>query len=243
MGLFATKDIYIYIYISILDIVCSYHKDIPKRGFPQQDQRRGAEAPLGAIQKMQKEKKMQTIIKYFKIGLVIKRANGTAHVNDSRRATILKGIATSLHKSWSTGKIVPRTPSAESFRHVYRERNKAADRLCNLAMDKQASTVWISPGRHVTITKLCAHFDGGKRGNLSAACGWNLQGCVGTDANGDAEWDTLAYGSILLDPSTTTVEAELQGLREATHAVLSWATRATIDFNGALADLRMNAST
>ena len=99
-------------------------------------------------------------------------------------------------------------------------------------MDTKASTVWINPERNTALTKLCAHFDGGKRDDDAAAYGWHLQGSAGMDTDGETEWVTLAHGSVLLDPSVSTVEAELQGLKEATLATVSWACRGTIELDG-----------
>ena len=97
-----------------------------------------------------------------------------------------------------------------------------ADELCNRAMDSGTSSTWLNSDFRSPLGKICAHFDGGKRGHTAAACGWHLQGSPGVDAEGDALWITLAWGSTLLDPDTTTVAAELQGLLEATNAVVSW---------------------
>ena len=49
----------------------------------------------------------------------------------------------------------------------------------------------------------------GKRGELAASCGWHLQGSACLNHEGEPVWHTLAWGSVLLDPATTTVEADL----------------------------------
>ena len=132
--------------------------------------------------------------------------------------------------SWASGLIAPRVVSTDWFRHVYRERNKAADELCNRAMDNGTSATWINTECRSQLVKICAHFDGGKRGDTAAACGWHLQGSPGFDDHGDVIWITLAWGSILLAPDVTTVDAELQGLYEASKATVSWATKGTVEF-------------
>ena len=124
----------------------------------------------------------------------------------------------------------PRTVTADWFSHVYRERNKKTDELCNRAKNDNRSSTWVNQRCSGIMLKLCAHFDGGKRGDTTAACGWHMQGSPGTDASGQAIWITLAWASVLLDPRVTTVEAELEGLREATHAILSWAETSIICF-------------
>ena len=73
------------------------------------------------------------------------------------------------------------------------------------------------------MVKLCAHFDGGKRGDTAAFFGWHLQGSPGADENAEVIWNTLAWASVLLEPTVSTVGAELEGLFEATHATLTWA--------------------
>ena len=51
------------------------------------------------------------------------------------------------------------------------------------------------------------------------------------DLDGEPVWYTLAWGSILLEPTTTTVEAELTGLAEALHATISWARFGNVEFD------------
>ena len=99
-------------------------------------------------------------------------------------------------------------------------------------MDNGYSTAWVNPDMRCNMRKLCAHFDGGKRPGIAASCGWHLQGSFHSDADGEPIWDTLAWGSLLLDASCSTVDAELQGLVEATRAVLSWAQHDDIVFDG-----------
>ena len=139
-------------------------------------------------------------------------------------------IVNSLCQTWQAGCIAPRMPYADWFRHVFRERNKAADELANRAMDNGYSTSWANLDARSNMRKLCAHFDGGKRGSHAASCGWHLQCSSHEDTDGEPVWDTLAWGSVLLDCTCSSVDAELQGLVEATSAALSWAQHDIIPF-------------
>jgi hypothetical protein len=88
-------------------------------------------------------------------------------------------------------------------------------------MDEGTSTFWQSHAAFPKMQQLCAHFDGGKR-ETAASCGWHLQGSHNVDPNGEPVWHTLAWGSMLLDPSATSLEAEFHGLAEAINAAPSW---------------------
>eukprot|EP00973_Karenia_brevis_P001537 208663-Karenia_brevis.AAC.1 len=61
-------------------------------------------------------------------------------------------------------------------------------------MDWRSSAAWAVSDTE-KLHWLCAHFDGGKRGDDAAACGWHLQGCAAI-AQDDSEpiWRTLAWG-------------------------------------------------
>ena len=48
------------------------------------------------------------------------------------------------------------------------------------------------------------------------------------DSAKNPHWITLGWGSLLLPPGSTSADAELQGMWEATHAVLNWAFEGTI---------------
>ena len=157
--------------------------------------------------------------------------NGIASATTVKQTTLIESLANAIAHSWRCGLIAPRTPSSDWCRHVYRERNKMADALANKAMDQQRSTAWALTDQLPRMQQLCAHFDGGKRGNTAAACGWHLQGSPGIARDGEPIWITLAWGSVLLDPMTTTVGAEWQGLVEATHASLSWAALGRVSFH------------
>eukprot|EP00973_Karenia_brevis_P029176 4024799-Karenia_brevis.AAC.1 len=95
-------------------------------------------------------------------------------------------------------------PNADWYRHVYREHNTGADALANQAMDLRSSATW-SFSQTEKLLWLCAHFDGGKRGEDTAACGWHLQGCAAYDDDGDSTptWRTLAWGRLLLPAGTS----------------------------------------
>jgi hypothetical protein len=163
--------------------------------------------------------------------LVINWANGLAIATGTLRSQHVECLVGELGNAWHEGLIAPRTPSTEWCRHVYRERNKAADELANRAMDSNTSTVWQTLESHSKMHQLCAHFDGGKRGDSSASCGWHLQGSYDLDTSGEPVWYTLAWGSVVLDPTVTSADAELHGLTEATRAVLSWARYGRVVFD------------
>ena len=135
----------------------------------------------------------------------------------------MEALVGELEESWRNCVLAPRTPSTDWCRHVYRERNKCADELANLAMDRQESEIWQSSERMPRMQQLRAHFDGGKRGNATASCGWHLEGSPAKDRDGHPLWRTIAHGSILLPPDTTTVESELLGMTEAIRAVTKFA--------------------
>ena len=162
--------------------------------------------------------------------LVINWCNGQARAVEERHAVTVAKVISALNDSWLSGSIVPRTTASDWFRHVYRERNKNADELCNRAMDTNESTVWVNQESQPCMIKLCAHFDRGKRGDTAAAFGWHMQGSPGRDKNGETTWLTLAWASVLLEPHISSAEAELEGLCEATHAITSWAGTGAIDF-------------
>ena len=79
--------------------------------------------------------------------------------------------------------------------------------------------------------KVCAHFDGGKIGENVAACGWHLQGSSCYDTEGEPIWTILAWGSVLLEASSSTIDAELNGLLAATRALSSWAQYCKVTFS------------
>jgi hypothetical protein len=99
-------------------------------------------------------------------------------------------------------------------------------------MDKGASSIWQSTAEYPHMQQLCAHFDGGKRGDIAASSGWHLQGSCGQDVDGEPVWHTLAWGSVLLNSKVTTVEAELHGLTQALRATICWARYGEICFDG-----------
>eukprot|EP00973_Karenia_brevis_P029674 4093119-Karenia_brevis.AAC.1 len=76
-----------------------------------------------------------------------------------------------------SGCIVPRTQSADWYRHVYREFNKEADALANLAMDQESSSNWARPVSALRPYCLRGWFDGGRRGEQHSSYGWILTGC------------------------------------------------------------------
>ena len=162
--------------------------------------------------------------------LVINWINGQAAAVGQLQKCRIEMLANHLGRAWQEGFTAPRTPSADWCRHVYRERNVAADTLANKAMDEKTSSMWHSTDMHPKMQQLCAHFDGGKRGDVATSCGWHLQGSLGADIDGEPVWHTLAWGSVLLDPGLTTVEAELAGLTEALGATLSWARHGLVHF-------------
>eukprot|EP00973_Karenia_brevis_P082891 11494252-Karenia_brevis.AAC.1 len=98
-------------------------------------------------------------------------------------------------------------------------------------MDLQSSAAWsaIPEGK---IRWLCGHFDGGKRGEVAAACGWHLQAYT-EQGSSEPRWLTIAWGRILLPGHTTTVEAELYGLVQVSRAALSFVKFGRISFDGA----------
>ena len=163
--------------------------------------------------------------------IVINWMNGQAAASSQDQKHRVEELTNQLHCSWLQGLIAPRMPSAEWCRHVYRERNMEADRLANEAMDDCASATWHTCNKFPRMQQLCAHFDGGKRGDIAAACGWHLQGSHEVEPNGEPVWHTLAWGSLLLDPRITSSEAEFSGLAQAVQATLSWARCGAVFFN------------
>eukprot|EP00973_Karenia_brevis_P042456 5878196-Karenia_brevis.AAC.1 len=92
-------------------------------------------------------------------------------------------------------------------------------------MDTKCSASWSDTSVSTRMCWLCAQFDGGRREDGSASCGWHLQGCPRDHGLWEpTTWKTLAWGSVVLPVGTTTVDAELCGLVEATRAAVSWAT-------------------
>ena len=68
--------------------------------------------------------------------LVVNWVNGQAAATGHRRKSKIEQLSTCLGRAWRDGLIAPRVPSADWCRHVYRERNGAADALANEAMDE-----------------------------------------------------------------------------------------------------------
>ena len=155
--------------------------------------------------------------------LVIHWANGAARTMDPKHTTAAEQNVNELGRLWYSGLIAPRVPTVDWCRHVFRERNKAADALANRAMDSSSSAIWTSSSSVPDLERLCVNFDGGKRPDGSAACGWHLQGGTGREEDGTLEWYTLAWGSLLLNPGETRTAAELMGLTEAVAALCEWA--------------------
>ena len=103
-------------------------------------------------------------------------------------------------------------------------------------MNELSSTVWHTDIIRPKIKMMCAHFDGGKKETL-ASCGWHLQGSPGFDLEGETVWHTLAWGSVLLEDSVSSVEAELAGLVESTRATISWAKLGKVSFDNCRVEL------
>eukprot|EP00973_Karenia_brevis_P089132 12360738-Karenia_brevis.AAC.1 len=142
-------------------------------------------------------------------------------------------VANSLAESWRLGSIVTRIADVDWFRHVYRELNTVADELANRAMDDNSSHTWCCEPLECKPKYLRAWFDGGKRPDTHLrACGWHVEGAWLLDGIGQPVWRQLAYGSILLQPEASTVDAELRGLEQATAALLAVAHKGYITFDG-----------
>ena len=143
----------------------------------------------------------------------------------------MEGAVDELSELWRHGIAAPRTPIDDWCQHVYRERNKAADSLANRAMDTGSSSLWVAGTAASYLNLLCAHFDGGKRGDEAASCGWHLQGGTYSDDNKTSNWHMLAWGCLLLEPTTTSMDAELTGFRKAVQALCAWARNGRLPDN------------
>ena len=162
---------------------------------------------------------------------VVNWLNGQAAATSRDQKSMIESLMDRIYKTWADGLIAPRMPWEDWCRHVYRERNVVADELANRAMDDMQSTVWHSLIQFPGMRHLCVHFDGGKRDD-AASFGWHLQGSYDTDANGVPVWNTLAWGSVLLHASASSLDAEFAGLTAAINAVLSWSRHGAVLLNG-----------
>ena len=118
---------------------------------------------------------------------------------------------------------------------MYRELNKEADALVNLAMDSgNSSALWGSPPA-ARPRRVRACYDGGVRNELLSACGWILQASW-DEPEEQPQWTDVAWASLLLPAGTTVNDAELTGCEQATSAMLIYAAGNHIRFDS---DLRI----
>ena len=147
--------------------------------------------------------------------LVISWLNGTVALRDRTYAARVGSIMRSIHCAWRQNALVPRTPSDNWFRHVYRELNTEADRLANLALDSASSQSWRSGNSTQRPLAVRGAFDGAHRNDAEVSCGWWLQ------ATWDGgTWHMVAWGSLGLREGVTTVDAELSGAEQLVKALV-----------------------
>jgi ribonuclease HI len=63
--------------------------------------------------------------------VVIDWVNGQAAASTKNQKRSIEVLIMQIYSAWRDGLIAPRVPSADWCRHVYRERNVAADKLAN----------------------------------------------------------------------------------------------------------------
>ena len=71
---------------------------------------------------------------------------------------------------------------------------------------------------------------------MLSTCGWHAQASW-NDSPQPTDWTPLAWGSLLLPPGTTTMDAELTGCEQTTLALLAYAQHGAIHLE---ADLRVD---
>ena len=98
-------------------------------------------------------------------------------------------------------------------------------------MDTGTSKVYCCEPLVARPSYLRGWFDGGKRPKHElCSCGWHVEAAWCLDDAGQPIWRQAAYGSVLLDPETTTVDAELTGLEQAVGAIAALAQSGSITF-------------
>ena len=144
--------------------------------------------------------------------LVISWLNGLAAIKSPTHCGQVSGVVRALTGSWRAGHIIPRTATADWYRHVYREFNKEADELANKAMDQRTSSEWWRRPMHLRPERLRGWFDGGRRNDDLVSCGWIVKASFDPfDSMVEPRWITMAWASVLLPAGTTITEAELTG--------------------------------
>ena len=152
--------------------------------------------------------------------LIVNWLNGAARCDHPAFSRRIAKVVCELHRAWVGGLLVPRVPSADWARHVYRELNQEADALANKAMDERHSSDWMRESWLLRPRRLRGYFDGGRRDAFVSSCGCLVQASY-TDEPTQSSWHIVAWGCVLLGAGTTTVEAELSGAERLSQTICS----------------------
>ena len=79
------------------------------------------------------------------------------------------------------------------------------------------SNEWSRPHSVLRLVRLRGWFDGGRRSDSLASCGWLIKAAY--TFSPETSWCTIAWASVLLPAGTTTVDAELSGAARVTAAM------------------------
>ena len=163
---------------------------------------------------------------------VVDWVNGAALCTHDKHRLKVESSLNAVAAAWTKGRLMAKSPAADIYRHDYREYNKRADSLANLAQDTGAahggevfSSLW-NP-RRANCYK--GHFDGSYREpSRTGAIGWSNEG----SENG-LKWREVAWGCAPISAQTP-MGTEVAAAKQISSAMvlLSWNWPMSVDEEG-----------